>query len=102
MFQQALQAARIEAGKPKSMRMDWNHKKSPCAGPKGRKSMAPKNLKREREEKTVLQASPCRLKRGFKLLSPADPEVGAQSASLMFSIENILGTKTKKKTNSQN
>ncbi|CAJ1948639.1 unnamed protein product [Cylindrotheca closterium] len=90
-FQQALQAARIEAGKPKILRMDWNHKKLSYPSPKDRKSNPLTNLKREREEKTV-QASPRRLKRGFKLLSSADDSEGrAQSSNLFFSIENIIG-----------
>ena len=100
MFQQALQAARIEAGKPTTMRMDWNLKKSSYPN---KTSKPLTNLKREREEKAVLQDSSRRLKRGFKLLSPADgSEVRAQSVNLFFSIEDVIGSRPATNTNSQN
>lgn len=79
MFQQALQAATVEAGKPIEMRMDWNHSDQPQILPspkpvKPKRRAARKNQKRARDAKEessedVLKAeSNQRKPRGFEFL----------------------------------
>jgi hypothetical protein len=91
-FQQALQAATIEAGKPKEMRMDWNHNEPPSPGmaSPNRQQSASKSRKRRREKVN----SPRRKPRGFGFLTtPGSFSAGSRVSStqnLMTSIERLL------------
>lgn len=90
MFQQALQAATLEAGKPVEMRMDWNHTDQPQILPspkmmkpktksatKSRKRKLDKEESRDSEERQASESS--RLKpRGFKILSRSGGSAGPQ------------------------
>ena len=97
LFQQALQEAIVEAGKPRSMRMDWNKKKS-LPFPNGNDVKEDKkvdkpliSLKRERNKTKTDDHTSRPKKRGFKFLSSTDKEVSAQSANLLYAIEKTVG-----------
>ena len=93
MFQQALQAATIEAGKPKEMRMDWNHNEPPATkmiSPSGR--ISPEKRKRLRNSEGTLSPSD-RKRRGFEFLpttqEKSKPQL-ASTANLTASIEKLV------------
>eukprot|EP00980_Cylindrotheca_fusiformis_P015227 scaffold4225_cov128-Cylindrotheca_fusiformis.AAC.7 len=90
-FRQAMQAATIEAGKPKEMRMDWNHNNgtTPAAASPPNKKKKSSNSRRKRKR-------PLKALRGFEFLSPVGTSNDvASNRNLMWSLEKLLSSDKK-------